>query len=60
MAVCIKKDACILRIKGRDKRQKAEIVILYAQQANVPVKSVTSSANPLITRLPETIVLKPL
>ncbi len=47
-------------LKAEINDKKAEIVILYAQQANVPVKSVTSSANPLITRLPETIVLKPL
>ncbi|MDI5754462.1 hypothetical protein MJL79_29895, partial [Salmonella enterica subsp. enterica serovar Montevideo] len=39
--------------------KKAEIVILYAQKASVPVKSVTLSAKPQITRLPETRVLKP-
>lgn len=46
-------------LKAEINDKKAEIVILYAQQANVPVKSVTPSANPLITRLSETIVLKP-
>lgn len=46
-------------LKAEINDKKAEIVILYAQQANVPVKSVTPSANPLVTRLPETIVLNP-